>query len=57
MAPAVLLSEIETQQTSTTGFHEPLLPPPFSDDGSRGRTPDRGERGRRRPRPDSTDVQ
>lgn len=49
MAPPLLLTEIETQQTSTTGFHEPLLPPPFADDGSRGRTPERsGTRGRRR---------
>jgi TldD protein len=49
MAPPILLSEIETQQSSSTGFHEPLLPPPFADDGSRGRTADRGARGRRRP--------
>jgi predicted Zn-dependent protease len=51
MAPAILLTEIETQQTSSAGFHEPLLPPPFADDGSRGRTADRsGRRGRRRGR-------
>ena len=31
----ILLSEVEMQQSSTTGFHEPLLPPPFSDDGRR----------------------
>lgn len=49
MAPAILVSEIETQQSSSTGFHEPLLPPPFADDGSRGRTADRRARGRRRP--------
>ncbi len=47
-APALLLSEIEMQQRSTSGFHEPLLPPPFADDGSRGRTVDEGKRGRRR---------
>jgi hypothetical protein len=35
MAPPILLSEVEMQQSSTTGFHEPLLPPPFADDGSR----------------------
>ena len=56
MAPPLLLSEIETQQTSTTGFHEPLLPPPFADDGSRGRTADRsGARGRRRRARSATD--
>ena len=48
MAPALLLSEIEMQQRSSTGFHEPLLPPPFADDGSRGRTVDQRKRGRRR---------
>lgn len=48
VAPALLLSEIELQQGSTTGFHEPLLPPPFADDGSRGRTVDEGKRGRRK---------
>lgn len=47
VAPALVLSELELQQSSTTGFHEPLLPPPFADDGSRGRTDD-GRRGRRR---------
>lgn len=49
ISPAILLSELELQQTSTTGFHEPLLPPPFADDGSRGRTSDLRKRGRRRP--------
>ncbi len=49
-APALLLSEIEMQQRSTTGFHEPLLPPPFADDGSRGRTDDQRKRGKRRRR-------
>ena len=48
IAPAIVLSEIELQQSSTSGFHEPLLPPPFADDGSRGRTPDLRKRGRRR---------
>ena len=48
--PALLLSEIELQQRSSTGFHEPLLPPPFADDGSRGRTMDERKRGRRRKR-------
>jgi predicted Zn-dependent protease len=48
IAPAMLLSEIEMQQSSTTGFHEPLLPPPFADDGSRGRTANLRRRGRRR---------
>ncbi|MEM9458452.1 MAG: TldD/PmbA family protein [Myxococcota bacterium] len=48
VAPALLLSELEMQQCSTTGFHEPLLPPPFADDGSRGRTTDERKRGRRR---------
>ena len=47
IAPAVLLSELEMQQSSTTGYHEPLLPAPFCDDGSRGRTSGR-DRGRRR---------
>lgn len=47
VAPAVLLSEVELQQRSTTGFHEPLLPPPFADDGSRGRVGGLRERGRR----------
>ena len=50
IAPAILLSEIEMQQSSTTGFHEPLLPPPFADDGSSGRTADLRRRGRRRRR-------
>lgn len=49
-SPALLLSEIEMQQRSTTGFHEPLLPPPFADDGSRGRVSDERKRGRRRRR-------
>lgn len=49
-APALLLSELELQQSSSTGFHEPLLPPPFADDGSRGRTGDLRKRGRRRSR-------
>jgi len=49
-APALLLSELELQQRSTTGFHEPLLPPPFADDGSRGRTDEPRARGRRRRR-------
>lgn len=48
VAPALLLSEIEMQQRSSTGYHEPLLPPPFADDGSRGRTADQRKRGRRR---------
>jgi TldD protein len=30
MAPPILLSEVEMQQSSTTGFHAPLLPPPFA---------------------------
>lgn len=49
-APAVLLSEVELQQRSTTGYHEPLLPQPFADDGSRGRVGGVRERGRRRRR-------
>jgi len=48
ISPAILLSELEAQQGSTTGFHEPLLPPPFSDDGSRGRTSELRKRGRRK---------
>jgi TldD protein len=48
IAPAILLSEVEMQQGSTTGFHEPLLPPPFADDGSHGRTSALRRRGRRR---------
>ncbi len=51
VAPAVVLSELELQQGSRTGFHEPLLPPPFADDGSGGRTGRLRERGRRRRRP------
>jgi predicted Zn-dependent protease len=50
IAPAILVSEVELQQRSTTGFHEPLLPPPFADDGSRGRVGGRRERGRRKRR-------
>jgi len=50
IAPALLLSELELQQKSTTGYHEPLLPPPFADDGSRGRRGKLRERGRRRPK-------
>ncbi|HFE45579.1 MAG TPA: TldD/PmbA family protein, partial [Nannocystis exedens] len=50
IAPAILLSELELQQKSTTGYHEPLLPPPFADDGSRGRRGKLRERGRRRPK-------
>lgn len=50
VAPAVLLSEVELQQASRTGFHEPLLPPPFADDGSGGRMGRLRERGRRRRR-------
>ncbi|PRP91963.1 protease TldD [Enhygromyxa salina] len=49
-APAIVLSEVELQQASRTGFHEPLLPPPFADDGSGGRTGRLRERGRRRRR-------
>ena len=48
VAPALLLSEVELQQKSSSGFHEPLLPPPFADDGSRGRHGGPHERGRRR---------
>lgn len=48
VAPAILLSEVELQQASRTGFHEPLLPPPFADDGSRGRVGNLRERGRRK---------
>jgi TldD protein len=48
LAPALLLSEVELQQGSRTGYHEPLLPPPFADDGSRGRTGRLRERGRRK---------
>jgi len=52
VSPAILLSEVELQQGSRTGFHEPLLPPPFADDGSGGRTGRLRERGRRRQRRD-----
>jgi len=48
VSPAVLLSEVELQQRSTAGFHEPLLPPPFADDGSRGRSAKLRGRGQRR---------
>jgi TldD protein len=50
VAPAIVLSEVELQQGSRTGFHEPLLPPPFADDGSGGRMGRLRERGRRRGR-------
>lgn len=50
VSPALLLSEVELQQASRTGFHEPLLPPPFADDGSRGRRGGLRERGRRKRR-------
>ncbi|MCA9695785.1 MAG: hypothetical protein KC636_39775 [Myxococcales bacterium] len=50
VAPPILLSELELQQRSATSFHEPLLPPPFADDGSRGRVSRLRERGRRRRR-------
>jgi predicted Zn-dependent protease len=50
LAPPILLSELELQQRSTTSYHEPLLPPPFADDGSRGRKNKLRERGRRRRR-------
>jgi hypothetical protein len=50
---AILLSEVEMQQTSTSGFHEPLLPPPFADDGSWGRTAELRKRGRRKKRKSS----
>jgi predicted Zn-dependent protease len=48
VAPAILLSEVELQQGSRTGYHDPLLPPPFADDGSRGRAGRLRERGKRR---------
>ncbi|MFO7561052.1 MAG: metallopeptidase TldD-related protein [Enhygromyxa sp.] len=48
VSPAILLSEVELQQGSRTGYHDPLLPPPFADDGSRGRAGRLRERGRRR---------
>jgi hypothetical protein len=50
VSPAILLSEVELQQGSRTGYHEPLLPPPFADDGSRGRTGRLRERGKRKRR-------
>ncbi|NVB41823.1 hypothetical protein G6O69_28580 [Pseudenhygromyxa sp. WMMC2535] len=50
VAPQMLLGEVELQQASRTGYHEPLLPPPFADDGSRGRRGKLRERGRRRKR-------
>ncbi|MEZ4450026.1 MAG: TldD/PmbA family protein [Nannocystaceae bacterium] len=50
IAPPIVLAELELQQKSTTGYHEPLLPPPFADDGSRGRRGKLRERGRRRPK-------
>ena len=46
-APALLLTEVELQQRSTTGHHDPLLPPPFADDGSQGRKAGLRERGQR----------
>lgn len=49
-APMMLFSEIELQQRSTTGFHEPLLPAPVFDDGSRGRTAGIRVRGSRKQR-------
>ncbi|HLT37541.1 MAG TPA: hypothetical protein VK034_14710, partial [Enhygromyxa sp.] len=48
VSPAILLSEVELQQGSRTGYHDPLLPPPFADDGSRGRAGRLRERGKRR---------
>ena len=53
IAPPILLSELELQQSSTTGYHDPLLPPPFADDGSRGRKGGLRSRGKRRSAPDS----
>jgi TldD protein len=50
VSPAILLSEVELQQGSRTGYHDPLLPPPFADDGSRGRAGRLRERGKRRGR-------
>lgn len=47
-APMMVFSEIELQQRSTTGFHEPLLPAPVFEDGSRGRTASLRGQGRRR---------
>ncbi|MEE9382212.1 MAG: metallopeptidase TldD-related protein [Nannocystaceae bacterium] len=54
VSPAMLISEVELQQRSTTAYHEPLLPPPFADDGSRGRTGKLRARGRRRSPPGRT---
>jgi hypothetical protein len=48
-APAILLGEVELQQRSTSGHHDSLLPPPFSDDGSSGRQGGLRGRGRRKP--------
>jgi predicted Zn-dependent protease len=50
VAPELLLTEVELQQKSTSGYHEPLLPPPFADDGSRGREQAGRDRGRRKGR-------
>ena len=47
ISPCLLLNEVELQQASTSGFHEPLLPPPFADDGQRGRRKSVRGRGRR----------
>jgi predicted Zn-dependent protease len=49
-APMMVFSEIELQQRSTTGFHEPLLPAPVFEDGSHGRTSGLRGRGRRNQR-------
>ncbi len=49
-APMMLFSEIELQQRSTTGFHEPLLPAPVFEDGSHGRSAGLMARGRRKRR-------
>jgi hypothetical protein len=51
ISPAILLTEVELQQKSVTAFHEPLLPPPFADDGSRGRSNRLRQRGKRRRTP------
>lgn len=48
IAPPVVLAELELQQSSTTGYHDPLLPPPFADDGSSGRRGGLRERGKRK---------
>jgi TldD protein len=48
ISPAILLTEVELQQKSVTAFHEPLLPPPFADDGTRGRSGRLRQRGKRR---------